>query len=215
MASGIRATVEFTNPEVCPIVEWSAEGEETIDRVAVSVCAGGCTECVLEFSADAAHRPDDRFESLFSHGSSHRYRLVYDDHTGCPCASLGEFGCAVDRYVAQDGSLMLVFYVSGFEHLRTVVSELRERFPGVDIKRFIRSPAGDPGQDNVFVDRSRLTDRQLEVLQLAYERGYFARPRGANATELAEELGIDASTFSQHLGTAESKLLSDVLADRV
>jgi predicted DNA binding protein len=41
--------------------------------------------------------------------------------------------------------------------------------------------------------------------------GYFGRPREANATEVAAELGINPATFSEHLATAQAKLLEDVL----
>lgn len=213
MSSGIRATVEFATPDVCPIADLSARTEDTIDAVTVSVCAGECSECVLEFSVHAHADVGDDFTPIFSHDASTRYRLTRGRGAGCPCVCLGELGCAVDRYTADEGTLTLVFYASGFEELRRVVQVLRERFPGVNIKRFIRSPAGDPTQHTVYVDRSRLTDRQLEVLTLAYERGYFERPRRANATELAAELGIDPSTFGQHLAAAQSKLLRDVLSD--
>jgi len=40
---------------------------------------------------------------------------------------------------------------------------------------------------------------------------YFERPKGANATEVAERLGIAQSTFTEHLMAAQRKLLADVL----
>ena len=41
--------------------------------------------------------------------------------------------------------------------------------------------------------------------------GYFERPKGANATDVADELGINRSTFSEHVSAAERKILTDVL----
>jgi predicted DNA binding protein len=41
--------------------------------------------------------------------------------------------------------------------------------------------------------------------------GYFERPKEANATEVAEALGIAQSTFTEHLMAAQRKLLDDVL----
>ena len=67
--------------------------------------------------------------------------------------------------------------------------------------------------DVVFVDRGKLTDRQHEVLRTAYDMGYFERPRGANATEVAASLDINPSTFTEHLLSAQRKLLGDVLED--
>ena len=44
-----------------------------------------------------------------------------------------------------------------------------------------------------------LTDRQRESLQSAFLSGYFDWPREANGQEVADALGIDQSTFQQHL----------------
>lgn len=52
-----------------------------------------------------------------------------------------------------------------------------------------------------------LTDRQREVLRFAYHGGFFERPQGATAGELATALDISASTFLHHIRTAEQKLI--------
>ena len=62
-------------------------------------------------------------------------------------------GCPVARYVAREGTLTLVFHAVDYEELRGVIAELRERFPDVDIKRFVRSPGGEGSRDGVFVGR--------------------------------------------------------------
>lgn len=105
----------------------------------------------------------------------------------------------------------MVFHAADYDQLQAAIGELRERFPEVDIKRFVRSPTDDQPRDTVSVNRSKLTARQLEVVETAYERGYFERPRRANATEIAADLGINPSTFREHLTAAESKILGDVL----
>ena len=56
-----------------------------------------------------------------------------------------------------------------------------------------------------------LTDRQREVLEVAFETGYYDVPRQASTTELAAELGLDDSTVSEHLQRAERNLLAAVL----
>lgn len=52
-----------------------------------------------------------------------------------------------------------------------------------------------------------LTERQLEVLQRAYHRGYFQWPRTSNGGEVADSIGIAESTFHYHLRKALGKLL--------
>ena len=211
MSSGIRATVEFTATDSCPVVELSNEQETTIDSMTTNVCPSDCEGSVVEFSMDGADADAVPFEPIFSHGDTHRYRVPLDDDVDCPCKTLGEYGCPIARYVAEDGRLTVVFHAPDWEALQDVVTDLADRFPSMTVKRFLRSPTGDAVHDHVVVDRSKFTTRQLEVLATAYEMGYFERPRGANATEVADVLDICPSTFSEHLAAAESKLVEDVL----
>ncbi len=211
MASGIRATVSFDDPTICPVVELSAATGARVDSVTANVVPDADTESVTEFAIDADVEPDDRFTPVFSHGGTRRYRLSHDGKQECPCACLGRFACPVERYLAEDGHLTLVFHAASYDELQAVVGALREAFPGVDIERFVRSPAADQSVDSVLVERSKLTDRQLEVLQTAYRMGYFEQPRTANATEVAAALDIDPSTLTEHLSAAQSKLFEDVL----
>lgn len=53
----------------------------------------------------------------------------------------------------------------------------------------------------------RLTQRQLEVVRLARERGYYDYPKQTSASALAAELGVATSTLHEHLHKAEAKLL--------
>lgn len=56
--------------------------------------------------------------------------------------------------------------------------------------------------------RDRLTDRQWEVLETAFQHGYFERPREHSGQEIAAKLGISSATFSQHLRTAQRAIVS-------
>jgi DNA-binding NarL/FixJ family response regulator len=56
-----------------------------------------------------------------------------------------------------------------------------------------------------------LTPRQREVLEVAFDRGYYDVPRAASASEVAAELDIDDSTVSEHLQRAERNLLELLL----
>lgn len=60
-----------------------------------------------------------------------------------------------------------------------------------------------------------LTDRQREVIETAFEMGYFDVPRRASTDEIAIELDLDDSTVSEHLQRAERNLLATVLDERV
>lgn len=56
-----------------------------------------------------------------------------------------------------------------------------------------------------------LTDRQREVLEAAYDLGYYDVPRGSSTVEVAAELGVDDSTVAEHLQRAEHNLLGTLL----
>ena len=57
----------------------------------------------------------------------------------------------------------------------------------------------------------RLTDRQQEVIQTAYDMGYYEVPRETSTEAVAAELEIDPSTVAEHLQRAERNLLSRFL----
>ncbi|MFC7138347.1 helix-turn-helix domain-containing protein [Halosimplex aquaticum] len=210
MPAGIRVTVTFPTPPGCPVAEFSEAADATVDSVTTTVASADSANTLSEFLVDAEAVPDDCERTpVFAYADRRVYRVDHD--ADCPCVCLGEYDTPVHRYFADGETLELVFHARDFELLQTVVGELRERFPDVDIQRLVRAPTGGASQDTVFVDRGKLTDRQLEVLRTAYEMGYFEQPRGANATEIADELGVSPSTVTEHLLAAQSKLLQDVL----
>lgn len=214
MVSGVRATVKFTALTSCPLAKFSADSDTIIDQVSTCVVLPGSSGSVTEFVADAT-QPSTQGEwtSLFPYGSATLYRITHDDDDDeavCPCECLGQFGCPVHRYVAADGDLTLVFHTEDFEQLQDVMAAFRDRFPDIDVQRLLQPPLEGMPHEQVFINRGKLTDRQHEVLQTAFTMGYFERPKRANATEIATELGISQSTVTQHLVTAQRKILEDV-----
>ncbi len=56
-----------------------------------------------------------------------------------------------------------------------------------------------------------LTQRQIDALITALERGYYDSPARVSADELAKALGLSRSTLSEHLRKAEARLLLNIL----
>ncbi|WP_458209939.1 helix-turn-helix domain-containing protein [Haladaptatus sp. NG-SE-30] len=54
----------------------------------------------------------------------------------------------------------------------------------------------------------QLTDRQRQVIQTAYDMGYYEVPRAVTTADIAAKLDIDPSTVAEHLQRAERNLLS-------
>lgn len=211
MPAGIRATVSFSNPGDCPIAACSGETGTAIEQVSTSAALPDSEGSVTEFLTIAGVPEDVDARPIFSYGERTLYRTDHDGDERCPCECVGQFGCPVHRHRAREGKLTLVFHAEDFETLQDVVSALRDRYGPIDVERLLQPPFEGTPEERVFVDRAQLTARQVEALQTAYERGYFERPKGANATEVADELGITQSTFTEHLMNAQRKLLGQVL----
>lgn len=63
-------------------------------------------------------------------------------------------------------------------------------------------------------ERMEVTEKQLEILELAYERGYFEVPREVTVTELAEDLDISPQAASKRLRRGLVNALGFVLQTR-
>jgi hypothetical protein len=55
-----------------------------------------------------------------------------------------------------------------------------------------------------------LTGKQRRAIMAAYNKGYFDFPRRIKSKELARSLGISQSTLTQHLITAQRKILDNI-----
>jgi len=58
---------------------------------------------------------------------------------------------------------------------------------------------------------SSLTQKELAVLQIAMESGYYEYPRKINGTELARKIKSSKSTVIEHLRKAENKVMISAL----
>lgn len=211
MSGGIRATVAFENPGDCPIAALSQSATGRIEQVSTSIALPAGDGSVTEFLARDADPERSDIREVFDYGHATLYRTDHDGEASCPCEVLGQHDCPIHRYLVEDGTLTLVFHVEEFERVQTLMVDLRNRFSPVDVQRLLQPPLEGTPEDRVFINRGKLTGRQREVLETAYEMGYFERPKQANATEVADQLDIAQSTFTEHLMAAQRKLLEDIL----
>jgi hypothetical protein len=210
-SAGIRAKLRIGDLHSCPIARVSSEGVECYNvSKRVEPESGRVTE---EFATDANGdlEGQDGLEPVFTYGEKSVYRFQREFADDCACETIEQFDCPIVDVQASDGDLSMVFHAPSMDKLRDAVTALREKYDNVDVQRLVSSKGEDGSDDLVFVDRGELTQRQREVLEIAFEMGYFDHPKGANAGEVAEELGITTSTFTEHLAAAQSKLLSAIL----
>ncbi|AGB30650.1 Bacterio-opsin activator HTH domain protein [Natrinema pellirubrum DSM 15624] len=216
--TGFRATVVVNEPADCPVATVSAEANEQIDSIARSSQATADGTVVEEFgvAADASiDESGDAGVELTPVQSNEReaiYRFERDAAADCVCEVVERTGTPVSSVRAQDGSLLLSFRTLELAEIADIVDHLRELFDGVLVEELTQDHE-EVSADPVVVDREILTDRQQEIVETAHEMGYFDYPKGANATDVAEELGVARSTFTEHLAAAQTKLMDAILEE--
>ncbi|WP_049947537.1 helix-turn-helix domain-containing protein [Candidatus Halobonum tyrrellensis] len=210
MDDGVRVEVDVTDESVCRVVDESRQ-LSPITSVTRSATPGR-DAVTVEFTTDTAADVGGANE-VFSYDDRTVYRFTEaaESTSDCACTVVEDEGCPVHHLEAEEGVLTVAFFAPDLDAVRRIVSELQESFGGVSLRQLTRSDRSDDGGDPVFVDRAELTARQREVLDTAHRMGYFDHPKDANATDVSEALGINRSTFAEHLSAAQSKLLDSVL----
>mgnify|MGYP006284143903 FL=1 len=95
--------------------------------------------------------------------------------------------------------LRLVGHVSGRNVLTGLWKFLRSNEISVEVLRLSHGTAKE--------DTGRLTEPQFEALVAAYEMGYFDESERVTQDEVATELGISRSSFSERLRRAQHHLV--------
>lgn len=217
MGSGIRAEVSVEAAGVCPVAAAATAVETTTGAVSRSVDPVSRETVTEEFTLDgkpegASEVSDvDGLTPVFSYGSRSVYRFTRPAGRECPCECIEAYDCPVIDVRADEDTLSLVFHSPDMETLQAAIGRLRGQYPSLDVQRLLQSRGETADENLVFVDRSALTARQLEVLETAHRMGYFDHPKRSNAGEVAETLGITTSTFTEHLAAAQQKLLGAIL----
>lgn len=65
----------------------------------------------------------------------------------------------------------------------------------------------DSGAHPCVITVDHLSEKQLEVVELAMKAGYYDEPRQATLSDLSDELGVSPSAVSQRLNAVEHKLV--------
>lgn len=60
-------------------------------------------------------------------------------------------------------------------------------------------------------DKGILTNRQEEIIRIAFELGYFDFPQRTDSQSLASKLGISLSTFSEVMRAAQRRIVAEYL----
>lgn len=102
---------------------------------------------------------------------------------------------------------LLLSLVGDQETIRDMIRHFQEAGVVPDLHRLGEYDGGERAMEV-------LTDRQLEVIQTAFDMGFYDIPRSASMDDIAAEVGVDSSTVAEHLQRAERNLLSQQFAAR-
>jgi predicted DNA binding protein len=213
MDSELRVEIGIRGPGECPVAAVSADTKipvTSVSRASIPDRTGSVAEeFIIEGKATPRHEAATRIATYDAH-EVYRFRRSRDQ--SCVCEHIEAFGYPVSEIHAADGTLYVSFHAPDLETIQEITNALQERFSGIHLRTLTQFDE-DSKADLVFVDRGRLTARQREVLQTAYDMGYFDHPKGANASEVADTLEISSSTFSEHLSAAQRKVLDALLTN--
>lgn len=202
--TGLRAELSVSDPGNCPLASLSRDVSGTLENVTWTNSNGGpVTE---EFSTDV--ELGEGSTPVFSEGHKQTYHIERDADP-CACELVEEEGYPLAQVDVRDGKLALTLNLPNADALREVVATLSDVSDTVEVQYLVRDAKADTS-DPVIVDRGELTDRQREVLEVAYAEGYFEYPRRSSAGEVADQLGISRSTFAEHLAAAQSQLFETI-----
>jgi len=128
-------------------------------------------------------------------------------------ATVAELGGRVDEVVIAGGEIGLLVQLAPGVDVRRVIDVVRAHYPAADmVARRQVSRGGDTGLERA---PRGLTGRQRAVLRAAYGGGFFEQPRLNAGADVAEALGISATTFHQHVRAATRELVAGALENPV
>lgn len=141
-----------------------------------------------------------------------RFELHYAEP---PIASIvADHGGHVEVARIENGAYSATIHLPPGTDVRRTVAGIRETYPDIETisQQQVAREESSPRQ-TLSVLAEKLTGRQRASLEAGYFGGFFEWPRDRSGEEVAESLGIGASTFHQHVRKAEKKLLDVVFAE--
>lgn len=201
-------TAELEEMGIEPLLSLTQEaGLQAVDELA---CHG--TGAVIQVEV-AARLNDTRLNEIdcvdqWSHvadrGNSHLYVISFTapDLPGALSESADDLLGTCDPTLEDHRATMS--FVGPHEAISTQLSEYERAGVSPDLERIGRYEGPTYPLDT-------LTDRQREVIETAWEMGYYEVPKQVSAEDIAAELDVDSSTINEHLQRAERNLLDQFL----
>lgn len=167
--------------------------------------------------------PEAVQDRLAEASTVHSARVVHERGTSgtveyvvekSPVTTLINYGATIRSAVIEDGVETVRAEVAPEADIHEISDAMQATYSDTSFvaKRTLDRPVRELIADEQAFGET-LTDRQREVLELAYHAGFFASPRETTGEELANSLGISSPTFYVHIRNATRKLLQQLLED--
>lgn len=116
------------------------------------------------------------------------------------------------RYERGEKRLQIVALESA--HISTFYQDLVEDGKQVTVQSKRKIQAVDRNQPLIAPNNlvAEFTRRQRQVIETAYEDGYYNIPRGTTTANIADKLGISRRTVEEHLRRAERKVMDGYIS---
>lgn len=205
-----------------------------LDSTYPFVGASAEADCTFEL-AEMVPRADGRYAEFFNvtgadpariealangHGSVDASLLAEYDDGGlfefvvagnCPAHRLAELGALPRTVEGVEGRGRIVAEIPQSYDAPSVVGTFLEENPEATLAGKREKDAVEPlFAESAFRQalQTALTDRQREVLETAFEAGYYDWPRECTGEDVAAQLDISSATFAEHVRAAERNLLT-------
>lgn len=197
-----------------PFVSASADGGRTVMEQFLPRGEGTYAEFFSTHGTDpgrfVTHADDDAdVRVLADRDDGGLVECVVGDR--CPAVSLAELGTVPRRVEGRDGVGYLRTDVPPTADATSVSEQFLAAHPTADLRAKAQREVATPPFTRRAVEttlRSRLTDRQRDVVRAAVEAGYYEWPRETSGEELADRLDIAGATLHEHLRAAENALMA-------
>jgi PAS domain S-box-containing protein len=201
-----------------PLVAATADGDASFGLAAVVPGESGATAYLRARDCDA-----ETAATALSATGTGEVRVVRSGMDGllewqvtgdALLGAIVDHGANIRQVAAADGIVQYELDIASHDSVRSLVEHLESEFPEVCVRsKSERESALESARGLSEEQLSELTDRQREVLEVAYRAGYFEWPRDSNAEEVAETLDISSATLHAHLRKAEGRVLSELFKE--
>ena len=174
------------------------------------LCVVTTSECSKESLLNAASTVD-AIRSMEVYETEDPLRCGVVSERPIPELTVVERGGHFEHTSITDGQASVLARLDENTSAKRIEGRLRDAYGNVSMTMVQTDPSQKTREDGD--DYTPLTDRQQQVLEVAFQMGYFERPRGKNAEEIAAMLDISRSTFTQHLRAAQQKILAGAVGD--